>query len=129
MTSPTPADPISVLVHGSSIEVEPSDAVQDIAVILTENEIGAVCVHGQQGPIGIASERDVVHAVADGIDTNVERATDVMTFEVVTIDREQPIEVAAKIMVEGAIRHLAALDGDKLIGVVSMRDVLSVYVS
>lgn len=127
MTIPTPVDPISALVHGGSIEVEPSDTVQDIAVILTENEIGAVCVHGPEGPIGIASERDIVHAVAEGVDPDVERATDVMTFELVKIDHEQPIEVAAKTMVEGGIRHLAVIDDDKVVGVVSMRDVLAVY--
>lgn len=76
--------------------------------------------------MGIVSERDIVRALATDADADVVWAPDVMTEELVTADAEARIVDVASKMIDEDVRHLAIMDGDEIIGIVSVRDVFPV---
>jgi CBS domain-containing protein len=123
----TPADPVERLLTGPPVAVHAEDTLLSVAEMIIEDSIGAVVVRGTDGPAGVVSERDIVAAVVDGLDLEADRASDVMSMDVVTIGADEPISAAAATMISGAIRHLPVVSDGVLVGVVSIRDVLAVY--
>lgn len=119
--------PVSTVMHRSTVSVRPEMTLREVSETLAREEIGAVVVKGAEGPAGIASERDVVRALADGADPDVERAADVMTYEVVSVASVESIDRVARVMLEGGIRHLPVVDAGGPVGFVSIRDLLAVY--
>jgi CBS domain-containing protein len=74
-------------------------------------------------PVGIITETDIVHAVADGMDLNQVRIRDVMTREPTDIGTATGIREAAESMMRGRFRHLPVVDGTGLVGMVDINDV------
>jgi CBS domain-containing protein len=74
-------------------------------------------------PIGLITEADIVHAVADGKDVNDVRIRDVMTVRPTAIRAATSIRDAAESMISGHFRHLPIVDDAGLIGIVDIRDV------
>jgi CBS domain-containing protein len=108
------------------ISVEPSATVLEIAEIISARRIGAVLVLGDDGSVaGIVSERDVVKAVATQRDKLLTlRADDLMTRHVTTATPETTVDEAMEIMDHGYFRHLPVLDQGKLVGIISIRDLV-----
>ncbi len=105
---------------------EPGWSVARIAATLAERRIGAMPVSSPGGAlIGIVSERDVVTALArhgrDVLDRPVE---EIMTRRVITCARADHIDDLMARMTEGRMRHLPVLDGEELVGIVSIGDVV-----
>jgi signal-transduction protein with cAMP-binding, CBS, and nucleotidyltransferase domain len=69
----------------------------------------------------------VLHAVATDRDLDQTPVGDLMTTELVTAGPNWDVVVAASVMTSHRIRHLVVQEGDQLVGVLSLRDVLSVY--
>jgi CBS domain-containing protein len=108
----------AILKHkgGSVISVTPSASVLEVAEVIAAQRIGAVMV---------VSERDVVKALAAHKGTiTALTAADVMTHQVVTATPATPVDEALEIMDRGYFRHLPVLDGGKLAGIISIRDVV-----
>jgi CBS domain-containing protein len=124
----TPDDAVIRILARSPVYVFLDDTLASVADIMTEESIGAALVHGPGGPVGIVSERDVVSAMARGTDVELERARDVMTPDLATIDHLDTIRHAADIMLADEIRHLPVTKDATTIGLVSIRDVLAVFV-
>jgi CBS domain-containing protein len=74
-------------------------------------------------PVGIITETDIVHAVADGMDLNQVRIRDVMTRQPTHIGTATGIREAAESMMSGHFRHLPVVDGSGLVGMVDVKDV------
>ena len=128
MGQPTPGDRVEALVTGPLITVTPDATMQVIAETITSNSVGAVVVRGAAGVLGVVSERDLVAALADEeTDPEVDRATDLMTPQPVAIDCTGSIDAAAVLMLDGEIRHLPVKEGDIIVGIVSIRDVLAAF--
>ncbi len=123
----TPDDPVERLLSGPAVSVQAEDSLLRVAETLVEDGIGVVVVRGPDGTIGVVSERDLVDAVVEGLDLEADRAADVMSVDLVTVAADDPISVAASTMVTGAVRHLPVVADGVLVGVVSARDLLSVY--
>lgn len=108
--------------------VAPDTSVRDLLGLLAEHHIGAMVVStGADGAVaGIVSERDVVrrlHAEGPGIlDGPVEH---IMTADVVHCALGDAVDEVASLMTERRIRHLPVLDDGRLVGVVSIGDVVS----
>jgi CBS domain-containing protein len=112
---------------GSSvIAVDPSATVQEIAEVITARRIGAVLVLTPEGGVaGIVSERDVVKALANQASRVHEmRADELMTRDVITATPRTSVDQAMEIMDSGYFRHLPVLDGGKLVGIISIRDLV-----
>jgi CBS domain-containing protein len=76
---------------------------------------------------GIITERDVLRAVALGADPDRSTVDEVMTAQVFTVPPDMPLQEAAREMATRWIRHLPIVEGDQLLGVVSMRDVTGIF--
>lgn len=121
-------EPVSRLVRRGPVTVEPHVTLREVSEVLVREEVGVALVVQDGTSVGLVSERDVVRAVAEGSDVDDDRVEDVMVFEIVRIDPHEPISEAADQMLEGEIRHLLVSDGDRPVGVISIRDVLAACV-
>lgn len=88
--------------------------------------VGALVVSRDGEPlVGIISERDIVRALADvGADALDQRVADLMTIDVVTVDRHAPLEQLMELMTERRIRHVPVVEEGELCGVISIGDVV-----
>jgi CBS domain-containing protein len=75
--------------------------------------------------VGIVTERDMIAALAEGADPATATVADYMTDQPVTVAPDDDLEVAARRMAELGVRHLPVVDGHQLVGVLSVRDLLS----
>lgn len=108
------------------ISVEPTASVLEIARVISSRRIGAVLVLDSDGGVaGIVSERDVVKALANRPDDMLTlRAEELMTRAVVTATPRTTVDEAMEMMDAGYFRHLPVLDDGRLIGIISIRDLV-----
>jgi CBS domain-containing protein len=108
------------------VAARPGTPLIDIARLLAEHRIGAVpVIDGKKRLRGIVSERDVVRAVARSGASALEGAVDtVMTKKVVVCRPEDSIYEIMSVMTDNRIRHLPVVVDDKLVGLVSIGDVV-----
>ena len=106
----------------------PGRSLREAARLMTEHGIGALVVMDpeQPGP-GIITERDLVHSLGAGKDPDAELVQDHLTSEAAFADSEWPLEDAADAMARGGFRHLLVVSGSSLEGIISMRDIMSVW--
>ena len=111
----------------AALTVGPDATAHDAARFLVEKRIGAAVVVGDGGGIiGIVSERDIVRAYAEHEGGLAEQSVkSLMTSPVVTCSPETTIADAAQLMEGHHIRHLPVVEGTRLIGVVSIRDIVA----
>lgn len=109
--------------------IGPDAAVIDAIRLMAERHIGAVLVMQGERLAGILSERDyarkVVLAGRSSKDTAVR---EIMTADVVTVGPEDGIDACMRIMTERRIRHLPVRDGDVVVGVVSIGDLVKAVI-
>jgi CBS domain-containing protein len=108
------------------ISVDPSATVLEIAEIIAAKRIGAVLVLDDNGKLlGIVSERDVVKALAAHRNLTLEmRAEDLMTRDVTTATLRTTVDEAMEIMDAGYFRHLPVIEQGRLVGILSIRDLV-----
>jgi CBS domain-containing protein len=106
-----------------SVQVE--TPVRDTVQLLAERKIGALPVLRGESVAGIMSERDVIYCLSsDGaavLDWTVEK---IMTAPAITVTRDQQVLGALSLMTRRRIRHLPVVEGDRLIGIVSIGDLV-----
>jgi CBS domain-containing protein len=110
--------------------VAPDDTVYDALTFMAEKNIGAVLVMEDQRLVGILSERDYARKV----DLLGKRAADtpvgaIMTQRVVCVRLDETVEECMALMTDKRVRHLPVLEGDRVIGVVSIGDVVKSIIS
>ena len=111
--------------RGDLVSARPDETVHDAAKRMTERNCGSVLVMGADGSLaGIFTERDLlVRVVAPGRDPTATPVSDVMTREPETIGAEESVREAVRRMDEGAFRHLPVVEGGRVVGVLSARDI------
>ncbi len=114
-----------------TITIAPDANVTELLRLLAEHRIGAVIVSGDGTHIdGIVSERDVVRAMAADPDAGTtggvrpKPVSAIMTAEVRTLGPDDTVDDAMQVMTSSRIRHLPVVDGDELVGIVSIGDVV-----
>ncbi len=110
------------------VSVRPDDSVQTAIARMAERNVGSVAVCDGAKLVGIFTERDVLRLASGGAHFGEARVGDVMTTALVTVPADCDIVHAAKLMGEHGIRHLPVLEGENLLGVVGIRDVLGALV-
>jgi len=106
------------------------ETVQTAAEFMTRKNIGAVSVMEGDRLVGIFSERDVIRrVVARKLDPAAVRVSDVMTRELVVGEASDTYDDCLKKMKSANCRHLPIVDGDRLLGVISLRDLLQVDIN
>jgi CBS domain-containing protein len=105
--------------------VERSQSLLAAARAMHERRVGAVVVLDDGRLVGILTERDVLRAVAtDRIDGAV---GDSMTHAPDTVEQDESSGHAASLMIHGGFRHLPVVDGEAVVGIVSIRDLMRVH--
>ena len=106
--------------------LEPATRLVDAARRMHERRVGAVVVQDGERLVGIVTERDILRAVATGaIGGSV---ADVMTHGPDTIGPDESAGQAAALMIHGGFRHLPVVDGNAVVGMLSIRDLVRVSV-
>jgi len=107
------------------ITVAPEDTLGEVAGKMTSLNVGAVIVKDFGRLIGILTERDMLKAMAERVHTSEARVRQFMTSDPVTAPAEMPVEEAAQVMLDNGFRHLPVMDGQTVLGVVSLRRVVA----
>ncbi|PKB13998.1 CBS domain protein [Novosphingobium kunmingense] len=119
---------IGRLIGGRSIAIiscESGTSVAEAVAILAEKRIGALPVLDKGVVAGIFSERDVVRQLAAHGPAMLERKVcDVMTSPAITVDRQTGVLDALGLMTRRRIRHLPVIEGDQIVGFVSIGDLV-----
>jgi CBS domain-containing protein len=108
------------------VTVDPGASLADAAKLLADKRIGAVPVLGaDRRLIGIISERDIVQALATrGASALAEPISQTMTRRVATCNESETISNIMERMTEGKFRHVPVVDQGRLVGIVSIGDVV-----
>lgn len=104
------------------ISVEPSTSVAAGVTVMGMQGVGAVLVMEKGRLEGIFTERDLVRALSHDIGASSEPVAQWMTRNPVTVGPETSVERALEIMLAGNFRHLPVTEGERVVGVVSIRD-------
>ena len=106
-------------------QVPPDLLVFDGLKLLAEYEVGAVVVMDEGRLVGVLSERDYTRKVAlQGRNSRETRVADIMTREVVTVTPQTGTNTCMALMSQKKIRHLPVVDGDQVLGMISIRDIM-----
>ena len=103
------------------------DSLRAAAELMWRQQTGSLLIVEDGRLAGILTERDVLRAIALGTDPDRSSVDDVMTAEVFTVTPDMQLQEAARQMAARWIRHLPVVENDRLLGVVSMRDVTGVF--
>jgi CBS domain-containing protein len=102
----------------------PSDTtVVEAARRMRQDDVGDIIVSDVDNVLGIVTDRDlVVRVLAEGREPEKTLLADICSEELVQVEPDASIEDAARLMREHAVRRLPVMDGDKLVGVISIGD-------
>jgi CBS domain-containing protein len=108
--------------------VGPEHTLRQTARLMTTRRVGSAVVVDPEGEgVGIVTERDVLYAIGKGLDPDVERTAAHITWDVVYAGPTWTLDEAAAAMVRGGFRHLVVLDGDDVLGIISVRDIVRAW--
>ena len=102
-----------------------SEPLANAASRMRFNDVGCVPVIDNGRLEGILTERDLARAVADGIDPQTALVADYMSLEPIVVQADATVGEATRVMIDAGIRHLPVLEGGRMVGVMSMRDILA----
>ncbi len=102
--------------------------VQEAAQQMHATNVGAVLVRIYDKYVGILTETDLSRKiVAKGLNPETTMVSSVMTKPILSMDRYMPVIEAERFMKEKNIRHLAVTEADKIVGILSVKDLVSCY--
>jgi CBS domain-containing protein len=107
------------------LTVAPQDRLGEVAQRMVDRDVGAVLVLEGEALAGILTERDVLRAVAAGIDADT-LVSGWMTRDPETMAPDDTTQHAAVLMIHGGFRHLPLMEGDTPVGMLSIRDLMRV---
>lgn len=107
------------------LTIDSSATIGDAARSMVERAVGAVVVLEGEAIVAILTERDVMNAVGSGEDGTA-RISDWMTKHPDTIEPDDTTDHAASLMIHGGFRHLPVVEDGKVLGIVSIRDLMRV---
>lgn len=111
---------------GGIITVRPDQTIREAIALLTEHNIGAVIVvaPGEEKPVGIVSERDIIRRTATDEACFSDPVETIMTRDLVTGMPQDDLYSVAHTMTERRFRHLPIMDEGRLVGIISIGDVM-----
>ena len=113
------------IMTASVCSVAPETPVAEVAKTMVRGRFGSVLVTTSDMLIGILTERDVLRAAASGRDLTQSPVSSWMTKDPETVTADVDSDEAAQTMLTQGFRHLPVVDGNTILGIVSLRDVLA----
>jgi CBS domain-containing protein len=116
--------PIADVMSPRVVTIRPDERVQVAIARMLEENVGSVAVCDHERLVGIFTERDVLRLAGEGAGFLELKVGDVMTRTLVTVPPDVAVIDAARLMGERKIRHLPVLQGEHLLGIVGIREVM-----
>lgn len=111
----------------ASVTDSPGETLQFAANRMWRQQTGSVLILEDDTLVGIVTERDLMRAVAQGLDVATTTLAEVMSKDVVVVGARTTLHEAARMMAASWIRHLPVVEDGQLLGVVSQRDLVGVF--
>ena len=109
------------------LRIDSEGSVQDAAILMEKSRVGSLIVEKYGDDVGIVTERELSQKVlAKGGNPEEMTVSDIMT-PIMSMDRYMPIEEANQFMHKNKIRHMAVTDDGKIVGVLSVKDLVAYY--
>jgi len=120
---------LSDYMSSTIISVELDFTVQETAKFMQEKNIGSVLIKEKDEYIGIVTETDLTRKVlGGGLNPKTTNVTAVMTPQpIITLDCHRPVTEANAFMAKKKIRHLPVTENDKIVGMISVKDLVSFF--
>ena len=110
--------------------IAPDASVYDAIHLMAEKAVGALIVMDGSKLAGVISERDYARKIIlEGRSSENTKISEVMSAEVITATPDSRIEECMAIMTEHRVRHLPVLEGDEVIGVISLGDLVKYIIA
>lgn len=110
------------------LSIDSDSTVQETAQYMAANHVGALLVKEFDDYVGIVTEKDLTGKVlAKKKDPETMSVTEIMSQPILTMDRYLPPEEANTLMRKNKIRHLAITEEDKIVGIISVKDLVIFY--
>ena len=107
------------------LSIGPAHTLREAARMMAARRVGAAVVADpDHAGVGILTERDILMSIASGQSPDAEIAADHSTQDLVFAARDWTMEAAAAAMVRGGFRHLVVVEGQEVVGLLSMRDIV-----
>ncbi|HEX4940892.1 MAG TPA: CBS domain-containing protein [Actinomycetota bacterium] len=119
---------VNMVYRDEVFSITGEDTLEEAARRMHGNEVGSLVVLDDHRCVGIITERDLTRAIAEGENTHRAKVSGYMSIRPITVTPDTGIREAAAEMLETEIRHLPVGIGGELLGMVSLRDLLSVVV-
>ncbi|MCP8321811.1 MAG: CBS domain-containing protein [archaeon] len=109
------------------ITASPNDTIKDLALKMIQYKVGSIVITESDEPVGIVTDGDItLKAVAKDLKPSKVLARDIMSSPLHTIDGEKDIREAARVMRDQGIKRLGVTYKNKLVGMITMSDIISV---
>ena len=119
---------LHMLVNKKVVTIEHDAAVKAAAQRMRDRKIGSLIVIKDGKEVGIISDMDLARkVVAEGLDPEKTRVSDIMSRPIISIDIAETPERANDLMKEKGIRHLGVTEKGKFVGIISVRDLLRYF--
>jgi len=112
------------------LPISPEQTVHDALSLMAEYDVGALMVMSGQKLIGIFSERDYARkGILQGHLSKETKVGEIMTSPVISITPQHTVDDCMNLMTEGHFRHLPVLDGERVVGIISIGDMVKWVIS
>lgn len=117
--------PVKMVMSKKVLKVRPGTKVSKVAEMMRDKKVGSILISDGSGYAGIVTDADVVRrVVAEGLDPKATPVEKIMTTPILAIESTRSVVDANDIMDQEHIRHLGVIENGKIIGVISVRDLL-----
>ena len=118
---------VQKLMKRACITLDENSSIKNLVDTLNKNKVGCIVVTSQKSnyPVGIVSERDLVRNYKIILNNNTIKIKDVMTKNIIICNQNSSSKELMEIMNENKIRHIPIMEQHKLLGIVSIGDVVN----
>jgi signal-transduction protein with cAMP-binding, CBS, and nucleotidyltransferase domain len=108
------------------VSVTQDDTVRSCTQLMLDRHVGSLLVKDGEKLLGFLTERDLVRMISMGVDPNTTRVKQIMTKKIVAISPEKDIYDAIVLMNKENVRRLPVIINNKIIGLITVRDILTI---
>ena len=120
--------PLAVMMKRDMRTVHPDATLSEAAILMNNARVGALLVLNEGAYVGVVSESDLVRkAMAVGLQPDRVQVHTIMSSPVISIEIDRSAHEASELMSEKGIRHLAITDDSRIVGIISVRDLLRYF--
>ena len=117
---------VAEIMSAPVVTAEPGETIATVAARMRERKVGSVVVVDSDRPVGILTERDLVRIASEGVDPSHDPVGGWMTPEPDSVSPDESVVDAFASLAEHGYRHIPVVDEKRLVGIVSMRDLMRI---